>query len=316
MPITRRRAEAALAGLFLLVAGPVPAAVELDLPAGAGLAAEEQSARDSHLVPAGPWSAEDGVPGLRAEGTVTRRVWRFDGPGRTTLQLIAPLREQLRAQGFEVLFECRDRACGGFDFRFEIEVLPAPAMYVDLTRYRFLSALRVRGDGAADHVTLLASRTDRAGYLQLVHVASGGAAPLETRAPAAQTAAPALPLAEALEARGHAVLEGLDFASGSSELSDRVYPVLEALAAYLVADESRVVVLVGHTDAVGALDGNVALSRARAEAVLRRLVERHGVPPAQLRAEGVGYLAPVATNLTAAGREVNRRVEAVLASAD
>lgn len=316
MPITRRRAERALAGLLLLVAGPLLAAVELDLPAGARLTAEEQSARDSHLVPAGAWSLEDGVPGLRAEGAVTRRVWRFDAPGRTTLQLIAPLREQLRAQGFEVLFECRDRACGGFDFRFGIEVLPAPAMYVDLTRYRFLSALRVRGDGAADYVTLLASRTDRAGYLQLIHVASGGAGPLETRAPAAPAEGSSLPLGEALEARGHAVLEGVDFGSGAADLPDRPYAALDALADYLDAGPGRVVVLVGHTDAVGALDGNVALSRARAEAVLRRLVERHGVPPAQLRAEGVGYLAPVATNRTAAGREANRRVEAVLASTD
>lgn len=315
MRITRRRAERALACLLLLVAAPLFAAVELDPPPGAILTAQDLSAPDSHLVPAGPWTAEEGVPGLRAEGAVTRQAWRIGGPSSTTLQLIAPLRAQLRDQGFEVVFECRDRACGGFDFRFAIDVMPAPAMYVDLTRFRFLSALRVREDGAADYVTLLASRTEAAGYIQVIHVASGGAEPLAAAAEAAP-AAPPEPESDAigatLERRGHAVLEGLEFASGAAELSDREHAVLSALAAYLRANPARAVVLVGHTDAVGALDGNIALSRARAEAVLQRLVDRHGADPAQISAEGVGYLAPVATNLTPEGREANRRVEAVL----
>jgi outer membrane protein OmpA-like peptidoglycan-associated protein len=34
----------------------------------------------------------------------------------------------------------------------------------------------------------------------------------------------------------------------------------------------------------------------------------------QLKAEGVGYLAPIASNLTEAGRQANRRVEVVLLS--
>ena len=46
--------------------------------------------------------------------------------------------------------------------------------------------------------------------------------------------------------------------------------------------------------------------------LLDRLVEGHGVPRAQLEADGVGYLAPIASNLSEAGRQANRRVEAVL----
>ena len=55
-----------------------------------------------------------------------------------------------------------------------------------------------------------------------------------------------------------------------------------------------------------------ALSRQRAEAAERYLVQRHGIDPSRLSAEGAGYLAPVASNLTAEGREQNRRVEVVL----
>ena len=72
----------------------------------------------------------------------------------------------------------------------------------------------------------------------------------------------------------------------------------------------------GHTDAVGSLEANTALSRRRAEAVRRRLIDIHGADPAQVTAHGAGYLAPLASNLSAPGREMNRRVEAVLLSAE
>ena len=71
-------------------------------------------------------------------------------------------------------------------------------------------------------------------------------------------------------------------------------------------------VLVGHTDSVGLLEPNIALSRSRAESVRQRLINQYGVPEDRIDAHGMGYLAPIATNLTAQGREANRRVEAVL----
>jgi len=72
------------------------------------------------------------------------------------------------------------------------------------------------------------------------------------------------------------------------------------------------IALVGHTDTVGALDSNIALSQARAEAVRTRLVEEHGVAPERIEAHGIGFLAPRASNRSEAGRDSNRRVEAVV----
>ena len=43
-----------------------------------------------------------------------------------------------------------------------------------------------------------------------------------------------------------------------------------------------------------------------------RLITAYGASRPQLRAEGMGWLAPLATNLTPEGREANRRVEAVV----
>ena len=78
----------------------------------------------------------------------------------------------------------------------------------------------------------------------------------------------------------------------------------------LKADPGLKVFVVGHTDNVGALDGNLKLSQDRAQAVVQELV-REGVDAARLKALGNGPFAPVASNDAEAGRARNRRVELV-----
>jgi OOP family OmpA-OmpF porin len=86
------------------------------------------------------------------------------------------------------------------------------------------------------------------------------------------------------------------------------------LAQFLKANTGLRVALVGHTDAVGSLDSNIALSKARAQSVAQVLIRDYSIPQSQVEAEGMGYLAPVASNLARQGREANRRVEVVLLS--
>ena len=119
-------------------------------------------------------------------------------------------------------------------------------------------------------------------------------------------------LTATLEADGRAVLPDLDFPTGTSALAAGEYASLDLLAGYLRDNPALRVALVGHTDTDGSLDGNIALSKRRARSVMDRLVEVHGVPRRQLTAEGMGYLAPIANNLSAAGREANRRVEVII----
>ena len=69
--------------------------------------------------------------------------------------------------------------------------------------------------------------------------------------------------------------------------------------------------VIGHTDMTGSLEHNLGLSQRRAQAVVKALTTTHGVPASRLQAKGLGPLAPVATNSTAAGRQRNRRVEFV-----
>ncbi len=124
------------------------------------------------------------------------------------------------------------------------------------------------------------------------------------------------PLITRLQENGHAVLLDLTFETGSSSLGEGTFASLEALAGFLRSDPSLRVALVGHTDATGALDTNVALSKRRAASVLERLVEAYGIARSQLEAQGMGYLSPITTNRSAEGREQNRRVEAVLLNTD
>ena len=87
---------------------------------------------------------------------------------------------------------------------------------------------------------------------------------------------------------------------------------MQELAAFIQARPGLKLALVGHTDSTGGLDGNIAVSRKRAEAVRDRLIADYGVPSTNVQAQGMGYLAPIANNLTAAGREANRRVEVIV----
>ncbi|MEO0937667.1 MAG: OmpA family protein [Pseudomonadota bacterium] len=275
------------------------------------MTAERVTLSDSYAAPLDGFTNGQ-LPTLLLEGEVRRTVWRITSPGLTPLQVLAPLRAQLQGAGWDVVLDCDARSCGGFDFRFAIEVLPAPNMYVNLRAYRFLTALRGGAQSPEAAVTVLVSTTSTNAFVQVISV--GGVAP---RPAAGADTAPLAPTSDfdaALLAAGHAVLDGLDFATGTTALGEGPFPALQALAAFLQARPGLQIALVGHTDSVGDLSTNITLSRARAASVRDRLVSEYGIDPARLRAEGMGYLAPVASNLNAAGREANRRVEVVLLS--
>lgn len=298
---------------------PLPArALTLDVPGNALMMRQEDMALGSHLLPTGPF-ADGTLPSQMAEGAVIRQAWQVKAAGLSSLQILQPLRDQLVAAGFMILFECQTDQCGGFDFRFGIEVMQAPDMYVDLGDFRYLSAQADTPDGP-EYVSLLVSRTSLAGFLQITRigpVTEQAALTAVTQAPvrATTTAVPGDFAAE-IEAKGRVILSDLTFGIGSAQLGPGPFASLQTLADYLLANPSRRVALVGHTDSQGALDTNIALSKRRAGSVLERLVTDYGIPRNQLDAEGMGFLSPLATNLTPEGRDLNRRVEVIITSTE
>jgi outer membrane protein OmpA-like peptidoglycan-associated protein len=69
----------------------------------------------------------------------------------------------------------------------------------------------------------------------------------------------------------------------------------------------------GHTDSVGSANSNYSLAQRRADSVRSALIGL-GVPTASMSTRAHGPDVPVATNETAAGRQMNRRVEIVFAN--
>lgn len=292
----------------LLALSSLPAAaVELSLPGGARQLADRPSTSHTYALPIAPFG-DGAVPTRIFEGRIDRQSWRIDGATVTTLQLLKPLRDQIEAAGFKPVFECESQTCGGFDFRFDIEVIPAPDMHVDIRNYRFISAVR---DGT-EALSLLVSRSRSAAYIQVISTGPVSIEPL-TGDPLSETGSqPDTGVAPSLISSGHVVLKGLDFASGAAELGEGPYPSLTQLAEFLADHPDSVLVLVGHTDSVGSLAQNTAVSKHRASAVRDYMLRTYDIAPDRIGAEGMGYLSPVASNLTPQGREANRRVEAVL----
>lgn len=309
-------ARALIFAAFALTA-PAAQAVTLEFPVAATQSAEVIAPMSDYALPLGPW--KDGhIETLPAEGTVIKQAWQLQDDQLTTLQILKPLREQLASAGYETLFECKSDGCGGFDFRYANKIIPEPAMHVDLGDFRVLTARRDE-DGDPEYIGLLVSRSATRGFVQVVQVGSASDIPVPV---VASTKTPAVndpvitagDLTTRLETRGRAVLRDVEFATGTSQLGDGDFASLSILADYLNSHPDRRIMLVGHTDSVGDLDRNIALSKKRATSVAEYLIGALGVAPEQVSAEGVGYLAPMASNLTDDGREKNRRVEVILTS--
>ncbi|MFN0119625.1 MAG: OmpA family protein [Blastocatellia bacterium] len=117
------------------------------------------------------------------------------------------------------------------------------------------------------------------------------------------------------EARGLIVnLSDVLFDTGRATLKPGAREKLSKLAGILSAYPGAYQVEVeGHTDSVGSDESNLNLSRGRAESVRDYLVLNGIKPERIIAAQGFGESKPVADNETAAGRQVNRRVEIVIA---
>lgn len=118
-------------------------------------------------------------------------------------------------------------------------------------------------------------------------------------------------LADGLDARGMAVLDGLFFDTDKATLRPESRPALVEIAKVLTQRSQLRVHVVGHTDMTGGFAHNMELSAARARTVVETLARDHGIARTRLEDHGVGPLSPAATNRTEAGRGQNRRVELV-----
>jgi outer membrane protein OmpA-like peptidoglycan-associated protein len=308
-----------LSVLALAVVGFDPAsALDLSLTGEAEETIRRSEADATLHLAIGPW-VDGRVKSVTVRGPFVQSAWRLSGLEPDTARLTEDLRAQFEAQGYEVLFSCQTAECGGFDFRYNAGILPAPEMYVDLGDFRYLVARKGQGD-AVEHLALVVSRSNGTGHVQLTRIGAVGVdRPVVLAEPLAQTpvlmvdrpreTAPGI--IDSLDQGLPIVLEDLVFAPGSAQLEGGAFASINDLAAWLEARPEARLVLVGHTDDIGSLETNVKVSRLRAEAVRQKLLAQGGFAPERLWAEGAGFLSPRRSNQTEEGRKMNRRVEAV-----
>jgi outer membrane protein OmpA-like peptidoglycan-associated protein len=105
----------------------------------------------------------------------------------------------------------------------------------------------------------------------------------------------------------------VQFDTGKATIRPESRAVLDDIA-NSAAETNLLIRISGHTDNTGDADSNVALSRARAQAVADALTKMApaNFPATRFEIRGYGGDKPIADNSTAEGRQANRRVEIVL----
>ncbi len=104
------------------------------------------------------------------------------------------------------------------------------------------------------------------------------------------------------------VLEGVNFASGSSDLTANSERILEKVSTGMHKFPEIEVEIRGYTDNTGSYQGNIRISQRRADTVKQYLVGQ-GIVPYRITTKGFGPENPIAPNETSEGRAKNRRIE-------
>lgn len=104
------------------------------------------------------------------------------------------------------------------------------------------------------------------------------------------------------------VLHGIKFAFDSTKVSEASSAILDRAVKAMADNPTVNVRIVGHTDSVGSDEYNDGLSKRRAAAV-RSFLVNNGVSLGRMDIAGEGESQPIASNETAQGRKLNRRVE-------
>lgn len=257
---------------------------------------------DEYTLPLGKMTGDNTLAkSQHLEGKLTR--FKYESPaGRAALEVFRNYEGALKRAGFATLFTCSQYAqCGGGI----LDSVPNGYYWCPGCGPRHLSAELSRPEGDV-YVSLHVEEGD-GGRGPGVSLDIIEMKPME----AGLITVNAETLAGDISRTGHSAVYGIYFDTGKAAVKAESETVLKEIAKLLQLNPQLKLHIVGHTDSVGELAYNMDLSRRRAQAVVQVLTTKHGIAPARLRAEGIGPLAPVASNDAEEGRAKNRRVELV-----
>jgi len=104
----------------------------------------------------------------------------------------------------------------------------------------------------------------------------------------------------------------VEFDYDKAVVKPKYHNVIGKVADFMKKYPTTSAVLEGHTDSRGTEAYNQKLSERRAESVKNYLVDKFGIESSRLSTKGYGESKPVATNKSAAGRQKNRRIDAII----
>jgi outer membrane protein OmpA-like peptidoglycan-associated protein len=105
-------------------------------------------------------------------------------------------------------------------------------------------------------------------------------------------------------------LVGFTFPTGTATVKPDYFDLLSRVQEAIGVYPEAKVVIEGHTDSMGDEGHNKTLSQKRADAIQQYLISK--IDPSTVKAVGYGEERPIATNESAEGRALNRRVEVVI----
>ena len=226
----------------------------------------------------------------KIEGKVTRIDYR-DPDNRSSLERMRNYEQAFKKGGFEIIYNCNKEECG-------------PEIQIDTIGFyppeRYLTAFLKRKEGNVWIGVFVA-----AGPWTKIRIVEEK--PMET----GMVKVTADILKKNILKDGHMAVYGIYFDTGKSDIKPESSEMIKEIATLLQKNPSLQIYIVGHTDNAGKLKDNIELSNKRAVAVVKELITRYKIDASRLEAGGVGPLAPVATNDTKEGKELNRRVEIV-----
>jgi OmpA-OmpF porin, OOP family len=112
-----------------------------------------------------------------------------------------------------------------------------------------------------------------------------------------------------LVTEGKLVTYGIQFDVNSDKVKPESYGTIKEIAQVLKDNAALRVKITGHTDADGDETSNTDLSKRRAAAVKKELMENFSIDAARIETDGKGEAQPIAPNDNALNKAKNRRVE-------
>lgn len=256
---------------------------------------------------------------IEAAGRHTAIVYRAPA-GKTTAELMRNFRDAISAGKGTLLFSCQGGQCDGtstwYDAHFFKTIFSSShkggagpdGHYHPLDAYnadqRYLLAKLDNAEGGRSVVEIgMVSKGDGPVHISLEVID-------EEAVRSGQITLNMDALVKQMAADGRVPFYGIRFDTGAATLRPESRDELTLLTSYLRQHPGVRVYVVGHTDDTGSFKTNLRLSQDRARAVTAYLTQQ-GIAAARLQADGVASLAPVSTQRTEAGRQLNRRVEIV-----